>query len=220
MSLEEEIADDVAYAQDPSTTPEELDQLSSHFAEAVLRAVAQNMASPKEALARLFEEFPEEVVSNPASALFNMEPAGAWTWIPIQYRYNMAKNENASHIVLEALASDFQPEVRVQVAKNKSTPIYILEALASDASSKVLLEVGRNERTPLAILEAFASSDDLLARAGVAQNSSTPVALLRSLALDVHWTVRCRVAENANSPMDLLKSLSLDANQNVRDAAK
>lgn len=210
---------DLAAASDPTTSAEELVRLSKSCSSRVRRAVAQNLASPKEALSRLFKEFSDLVLSNPASVYFDMKE-GALAWIPEKDRERIAKDEQTSPLVLEHLAMDANSYVRRGVAENAKAPITVLERLSVDVDSVVQYEVAGNANTSTPVLERLSEDAQWGVRRRVAKHENTPNHVLEHLSGDAEWTVRYEVAGNANTPVNVLRVLTTDINPSVSKAAK
>lgn len=145
---------DLAAASDPSTSAKDLLRLSKSRSPRVRRAVAENLAAPKEALARLFKEFPAEVLANPATELFEMEE-DTWqplSWIDHRVRREVAKT-TSSLVVLERLALDEDNDVRSGASENALVTREMLIRFSSDRWWGARFHVARHKDTPREILE-------------------------------------------------------------------
>lgn len=80
------LQDDLIAASDASTSVDELIRLASSSSIDVRRAVARNMAAPKEALAMLLAEFLVDVWDNPARTLFDLDEKGPLGWVPAKVK--------------------------------------------------------------------------------------------------------------------------------------
>jgi Leucine rich repeat variant len=132
--------------------------------------------------------------------------------------------------ILQILAADFDPELRMLVAQRPDLPQALLEDLALDEDENVRLAAKQNrpcefaERAEAGLL---CKNKDVLrlargqvrARVLAAQHASLSLHWLKKLAQDDDWRVRQAVAQNPKTPAPTLAKLSKDFDRDVRQAA-
>ncbi len=126
----------------------------------------------------------------------------------------IASNPNAPVQLLEALAKDEDPFLRMSVAENPSTPIHVLEALANDEYYFLRSSVAKNPSTPPRMLEVLGKDESDDVRFEVAINPNTTVQVLEALAKDK--TVAESLAYNPITPAHLLAAMAKSKNHDVR----
>ncbi|WP_108330238.1 WGR domain-containing protein [Limnohabitans sp. 2KL-1] len=129
-------------------------------------------------------------------------------------RMSVAENPSTPIHVLEALANDEYYFLRSSVAKNPSTPPRILEVLGKDESDDVRCEVAINPNTTVQVLEALAK--DKTVAESLVYNPITPAHLLAAMAKSKDHYVRSEVAANPSTPLHVLEVLAKDKNIDVR----
>ena len=122
-------------------------------------------------------------------------------------------------------ASDLPPTSpnRAWLASDPSAPSELLERLAADPDPLVRMEVARNPATPLAVLETLAADPDPLVRVhavadGAALSDDRRADLWNRLIHDKDWRARSFAAVAPGLPAGLLARLTEDPDQDVRRA--
>lgn len=217
MSLQE----DLASASDPSTPEDELrrlNSLTSREFRAVRKAVAENMAAPKDVLADLFLEFPESVLQNPASALFDMDEAGPLGWVRKRRRLLVVQRIKAEF--LHRFAQDRDAGVRTSLATIRHAPEDVLLQLATDPEDDVRAAVANNIEAPAVALRSLVKDPSGRVRRSLASNRSTPPEALHEMALDTDRDVRRMVSMNQSAWLESAKILANDPDPVVRSIAQ
>jgi hypothetical protein len=143
--------------------------------------------------------------------------------------------------ILELLAGDHDPRVRLKAQGNRSLPprmqwltdtldvrrIFashplappeMAAQLAGDADALVRTLVAGNPATPASVLAALANDPVVGVREGVASNRITPASTLADLTTDPVTSVRIRVACNPHATVEIWTALGLDSDASVRAA--
>lgn len=210
------MSSDLELASDPSADEMELRRLAQSDDLLVRRAVSENVSCPKNTLAKLFLEFPAEVIANPATALFDLDSRWRMEWIPREWRQSVASNNQTDHTVLDFLTADIEWDVRADVARNSSSPSWILEKLYNDHSSEVLSSVAANKNTSVDRLVQFARSDNWYHRVMLTHNQNTPHEVWMVLAHDKNDDVAQSVASSPLAPVSALVLLVNHPSRYVR----
>lgn len=220
-----------AVAEQRSTSPGVLKELSSDRNGDVRRAVAENSSTPADVLESLATEERSDVRRGVAQNLST----------PISVIMMLAKDENASvrekvaaHpstpiTVLKMLAADARPMVRRSVATHPSTSPALLTLLAKDRDINVrqdaekviqflLKKPSTKPRLQVKLLKVLANSTDASARHEVAGHQLTPATLLKMLSSDRDPDIRKAVAGRHSTPEATLKKLATDPDARVRYA--
>lgn len=130
----------------------------------------------------------------PVSLLIKFSTDPDWS-----IRSLIASHPNSPLALVEQLASDSNPEVRMGVTKNSNIlPVDLLAKLSEDAWEEIRTAVARRHEFVLIV--------------------PPPVAILGKLAKDKNWNVRAAVAENPFTPAPMLEKLAVDTNSNVLQA--
>lgn len=82
------------------------------------------------------------------------------------------------------------PDMRQWVAHNKTTSAAVLERLAGDPDPRVRVQVAMANRVDVDLLRSLASDPDESVRARVAHHKRTPVDVLSAMRQDDSWVVR------------------------------
>lgn len=216
----------LAEASDPSTSESRLRELAFVWPtdKEVQRAVARNMAASASVLSSLFESFPEEVLTNPASELFALEAInegrGPLGWIALPRRRKVAKSTRSA-VVMERMSHDEDWNVRETIAGRAKLAAPVLERLAQDTSMSVRAKVAKNASTPAHVLASLENDPEWYVRAAIAESMRTPVEVLERLADDPDHNVRWRIAMHARVSKETLRRMAArDPDKNVRSGAQ
>ncbi len=206
-------------AKDPKTDPARLEELSTHPSSK--KFVAQNPNTPFATLLRLWGEFPEAMLENPATDLLLLENpeafARAASYIlkaifslpntPVSFYY-IAWDTTPSYRELMASSASLPPDLALLLSKSLNPNCR--SALASNTALSKIPEV-------FAILE-----DDLFpfVRRNVAKNTALPFIYFEKLSVDWDSEVRENIGANPSTPVHILEQLSRDRIKDVRLAVK
>jgi hypothetical protein len=106
--------------------------------------------------------------------------------------------------------------VRAHLAESKRCPAHVIEILAMDSNPDVRVAVGLNPATPSPILRRLIADESTDVRYALASNHSMPIQLLGALATDQNPYVSSRAN---HSIMDLCATEFVDSGQiSVRGA--
>jgi hypothetical protein len=83
----------------------------------------------------------------------------------------------------------------MRVAENPAAPAEVLELLATDSHPDVRLAVATNLSTPVDLVYALALDEDPTVRLGMAEDAQMPVGVLRILCRDENAYVNTRAAK-------------------------
>jgi hypothetical protein len=156
-------------------------------------------------------------------------------------RWAASRSERCPVALLELLAGDRDPRVRLEAQGNRSLPprmpwltdrldvrrIFashplapqeMIAKLAGDADALVRTHVAGNPATPASVLADLANDPVVGVREGVALNRMTPASVLADLATDPVSSVRIRVASNPRATVEIWTALGLDSDGYVRAA--
>jgi hypothetical protein len=176
-------------AENRSTPPEVLTQLSKDEDPNVRYGVAYNPNTPPEVLTQLSKDKDSDI------------------------RWNVAHNPNTPPEVLTQLSKDKDEEVRWAVAGISKTPPEVLTQLSKDNDPNIRLNVAHNLNTPPEVLTQLSKDRDSDIRYHVARNHKTPPEALTQLSKDKDEDVRRAVAQNHNTPPEVKKQLERDASE-------
>lgn len=135
---------------------------------------------------------------------------------PLDDRQDIALDPNTTVDVLEQLAEDKDPSVRLCLICNEATPSYIIDKLLSEGSPYFLEQVALCLSTPENILARLSESEHAVVRSRVAWNTHTPSDILAKLSNDENTAVIWNVAGNKSTPVDTLIKLSNHPDANTR----
>ena len=143
----------------------------------------------------------------------------------------VAASPQAPVQLLELLAKDKEPLVRLAIAENPRVPLALrvafLEVLAKESDSEVCARVAENIDTPAEVLEELArSSEEYIRQLSAEKVLNDREHQLRArfgwlpveFAKDREQKVRAGIAENPNSPALLLEALANDKEERVRES--
>jgi hypothetical protein len=133
-------------------------------------------------------------------------------------RLHVAGSANAQAETLDRLANDDDPLVRLHVAGSANAQAETLDRLANDQDEDVRYAVAENPRTGAATLDRLARDEVEDVRLSVAENPKAGVGTLGRLASDQHDRVRYAVAENPSTSSEALDLLAGDERQRLRHA--
>jgi hypothetical protein len=226
-------------AKDPTTTPARLRELFHSGAFSSIHVhLAKNPNIPADLLLKLGEDFPEQMMRNPAFELFSLENPAFFSTIPEKTLQNLSWRELPVGFA-RFLARHANDMIRQNIARAKETPEDVLLSLAQDRVSWVRGEVAKSARAPLEALQLFLQKQEFVfwvlsnpgtpaqilesfirrakeLRRGIAENPSAPLRLLQRLAQDDSFEVREQVALNPAASAELLIRLARDPNEGVK----
>lgn len=218
-------------AEQPSTSPELLKELSFDRNGNVRRAVAENYSTPADVLESLATDKRLDVRRGVAKNLST--PISIITMLATDknrhLRQLVASNPSASATILAKLAMDSDASVRQNVATHPSTSVTALKVLAADERAVVRRSVAKNPSLPSSLLTLMAKDPNInvrqeaerIIRFLLKKPSSAPslqVTLLKVLANSTDSSPRREVARHQLTPEILLKILSSDRDPDVRKA--
>jgi len=141
------------------------------------------------------------------------------SWI----RCHLAKTPDTPVSVIQALAKDKEPMVRIAAINNDALPTKARKSAIGSwqkLSGDRLVDLMRQPDAPLELLQVHVKCDDIDVRHAVAKHPSSPVSALEILAKDNECRVRGMVAGNPATPQDLLEALSKDTDAGVRRSVR
>ncbi|MBC7997148.1 MAG: hypothetical protein IAF58_04365 [Leptolyngbya sp.] len=106
------------------------------------------------------------------------------------------------------------------MAENKYAPLEVLELLAEDKNPEVRIAVGTNTSTPTHIRYSLAFDQDPNVRFGLAEDVNTPVELLNKLTEDSNPYISCRAEETKEIILSREHPNSLECHRFFRWASK
>lgn len=110
-------------------------------------------------------------------------------------------------------------EVRQKVARNRKTPADILDSMANDTHPQVRIGVATNLATREKTFMTLARDQDTAVRSVVARFEFVPASVLALMATDPSINIRFEVASNLNTDKETLLQLSKDSIPDVAAAA-
>ena len=135
---------------------------------------------------------------------------------------SVARNPSVPESVLEAFANESDPRIHLSIVENPSTPIAIrvaiLEALANDSAPWLRVRVGKNDLASQPLLVALSKDEDNDVRAAVASNLATAPEVLVKLASDRVTEVVIAAVHNLQTPLSALTKLTSHKAVSVREA--
>ncbi len=170
-----------AAARDPASTAGRLSELGASEKEEIRRLVAQNPATPIEALIKLSGRCPGEVADNPALPLHLLADPGL-----------LLTKDNRLAVALAASES--------QVAEYGAR-------LALHPQRSVLKVLASNPALPPSLMEELEARDEWIILHGLASNPSYPPARLGELAMGPDQSLRVLAAKNPGLPAEVLDLL-------------
>jgi len=185
-------------AENPSAPVSVLLTLTKDKDERVRQSVAENPSAPVSVLLTLTKDKDERV------------------------RQSVARNSSVPESVLEAFANESDPGIHLSIVENPSTPIAIrvaiLEALANDSAPWLRVRVGKNDLASQPLLVALSKDEDNYVRAAVASNLATAPEVLVKLASDRITEVVIAAVHNLQTPLSALTKLTSHKAVSVREA--
>jgi hypothetical protein len=189
----------LALAADPATNPGHLSELARKDRARRTRAlVAQNPSTPPEVLIGLLEDFPAQVLGNPAWVLLEMERPGLY-----------ADLSSASVLALLKLPAPPPAVFEVSVEWKRGG------GRVWDAWTAAV----EHPQCPPGVLRRFATFAAEHFRAKAAEHPSTPLDVLETLATERYWRVPAALAFNPSAPLSLIEGLRQHHDEIVRNAA-
>ena len=186
----------IAVAENDGCTAETYEKLAADRDIEVRLKLAENSQCPESVLVRLAHD-PDKRV-----------------------RERMARRYGSLNAALmEKLARDAEPEVRVSIGARNDCPVDLLRTLALDSNFDVRCLIAANRACPSDLLRIFAIEPKPWIRKLVGGNTGCPSDLLAMLATDESDDVRAEVADNKSCPDDLLERLRHDKAPSVFGAA-
>jgi hypothetical protein len=194
------------------TPPEVLQQLSDIPDGEILRAIAQNVATPLPILEKLVYHTPNFV-----EEVEGMRP-DPHAYTPLFSL--VAKNPHTSVELINHLASLYCSN-QFELAENPKTPVKFLKKYADYRNLDMHRALLQNPKIPVSVLEILAGEDNKEIRAVVKLHPyasqtaidtcnfingqpETPIYILEKLAGDRRSHVRCLVAQNPQTPVSAL----------------
>lgn len=135
----------------------------------------------------------------------------------VDARWSAASAPRCPLAILELLACDCDPRVRLQALSNRSLPPR-MQWLTDDL--EVRRTLANHPLSPPQMLAVLAGDADALVRTCVAGNHATPASVLADLATDPVVDVRSRIAFNPNTTAEIWNALAHDDNPSVREALR
>jgi len=176
--------------KNPSASPELLQLLAVDESLEVRAAVAENPNAPAYLLEGAFQK--------PG---FSKKP-GFSTLAP-EVLLAVASNSNTPKAILEKLALENDPNLKISLAGNANTPVEILERLEQEGEDAVRDRLAGNPSTPKHLLEKFAGSKRERSREILASNPQLPESAIQQLVEDKNYKVRRAIAANERAPFEL-----------------
>ena len=207
-------------ARDPGTAPSRLVELAGAHPRC-RELVAQNPNTPIETLLRLWAEYPEAMLENPATDLLLLENPEAFARAAadiIKAIFSLPNTPEAFYYIVW----DSAPHYRELMASSTALPPEL--ALLLSRSDNLLCRVALAANPALARLpEVFALLEDDLfpaVRRAIAKNAALPFIYLEKLSADEDSEVRENIAAHPMTPPHLLERLSHDNLRDVRRAVQ
>lgn len=235
----------VAAAREQSlraTHADALARLGEHAARPVRAAVAENPSTPPDVLFQLSRDFPDEVARNPVLPLLAIEVPD---WLSrlssgcvrevirqgliappeaLLVQLSVASEDSLRRIAaadprtppsaLASLAGDSSRSVPSELLGNPSLPLETWRRLMSDPG--LFHEGARYPHAPADWLRRMAAREERWVRATVAAHRNLPADVLAQLAQDPDWSVRREIARRKDLPVHLVRALAGDAEVYVR----
>jgi hypothetical protein len=206
-------------ARDPNTAPSRLLELCGVHPRCK-ELVAKNPNTPIEHLLRLWAEFPEAMLENPATDLLLLENPAAFAGAAPSILRAIFSLPNTP--LFYDLVWDTVPCYRGLIASSPSLPLEL--ALLLSKSEELAYRSALASNTALArIPEIFALLEDDLfpaVRRALAKNLALPFIYFESLSADWDSEVRENIAAHPQTPLHLLEKLSHDKIREVRLAVQ
>jgi hypothetical protein len=172
-------------AEDPSTEPQLLEQLSADTNPLVRRAVAQNPNTPLSVLAVLSAAHPKEILQNPSLPLLFLEDPNFLLRFPEEGLLKMLSSKDFPREYLSLLTRHPSAKVQLQLALSPKLPSSFLQGLLkNDSLARLLAE---HPRTPSSTLYLLLGHNDYSIRSYAAKHPNAPkrlLSLFRFLGVD------------------------------------
>ncbi|MFN3202884.1 MAG: hypothetical protein ACE366_31115 [Bradymonadia bacterium] len=127
-----------------------------------------------------------------------LTPLTAHPWP--ETRVLVAQSEHLDDSTFEALAADYETEVRGEIAVHPRCPTWLLLRLSHDTAVPVVAAAAHHPQLAPARLNALSTSSEERVRAAVAGNPSSPLSALEHLAADPTPSVLLELALNPSTP--------------------
>jgi leucine rich repeat (LRR) protein len=202
-------------ARDHTTPPDRLTELARSRSVAVRAAVADNPATPIDALGRLAEDTNNTVLrALAASELPEQRLAAAHSSKEIA-RVVAAQHEDLADDASALLLDDASPDVRRQLSYYTRTP-WVFERLVADPHPEVRRETMRNPLATPTLALLMSADADVRVRKYVPFCNVASRDLVDSLADDPRAEVRACVADSRRASPETLARLVTDSSSRVR----
>jgi hypothetical protein len=167
---------ELALAESPETTPQQLEYLSSTANPLLRRAIAQNPNTPLAVLYPLSAAFPEEILKNPSLPLFSLEDPNFLLRFPEAGILAMLRSELFPREYLPLLLRYPSEKVRLRILLSKGLPFSLRKELVQQGRIAAALLKQRNVDSGLLYL--LLGHPDAEIRAGAASRPNAPQKLL------------------------------------------
>ena len=149
-------------ANNPSTSPEQLQTFSESPDFFTRRAVASNPNTPPEVLLKLGQQFPKQLLKNPAFNLMLLENPNLLLTMPKETlkRILMLKDVPIGFLEQAAFSPQINVEIARAIAKHPKAPGYVLEKISAFCQDKsVHRSLLKRSDLPPAVLEKLKAND-------------------------------------------------------------
>tara|TARA_Y100000588_G_C14249560_1_gene922898 strand:- start:1704 stop:2705 length:1002 start_codon:yes stop_codon:yes gene_type:complete len=125
-------------------------------------------------------------------------------------RMSLAGNLNLSPSAYETLAQDPDYIIRQKVAKNTHLPKSALNILVQDTVEVVQVQALKHRNIDISWLRNMSGDQSPIVRLAIGQNTNTPATILGQLGLDSEPSIRLAVAQHKNTAQQTLELLAED----------
>lgn len=149
-------------ARDPFTPPEQLERLAEISDSTTRQAVASNPNTTPETLLKLGQQFPKQLLKNPAFNLMLLENPNLLLTMPKETlrRILMLKDIPLGFLEQAAFSPQINVEIARVIAKHPKAPGYVLEKISMFCQDKsVRRSLLKRSDLPPAVLEKLKAND-------------------------------------------------------------